>query len=228
MLDRHVPYQVGMMVQCTASSGEGRFQQIPVTGFHRLEDRVFTQYLKAADLMRNAKVNGFAEWGTYTGGSEATPVSWRRNGGRILADLKRPQSVGGGMGDVNRRIISDPSEVSAECRRQDASKGPHEDAADHMARLMTVVNTTFFGLAGSSLRLVPYPPPLPPSFCLVGGQHHFLCSGGKLSSPGTLPFPPFPPLFLPGRRSTPLSLLWREALFAWYPPPPPSFCLVSG
>jgi len=43
--------------------------------------------------------------------------------------------------------------VTANYRRQDPSKVPHEDAADHMARLMTVVNTTFFGLAGSSLRL---------------------------------------------------------------------------
>ena len=41
------------------------------------------------------------------------------------------------------------------CRSHDPSKAqPHEDVAEHMARLMTAVNTTFFGLAGSTLRLV--------------------------------------------------------------------------
>lgn len=42
-------------------------------------------------------------------------------------------------------------------RTQDPSKAhPHESVSEHMAKLMTAVNTTFFGLAGSTLRLVGY------------------------------------------------------------------------
>ena len=53
-----------------------------------------------------------------------------------------------------RACIEITDTCSFDHRGIEQGKGPHEDVAEHTAHLTTIVNTTFFGLAGSSLRLV--------------------------------------------------------------------------